>query len=48
VTALTAEFQIQEMRDVIERRRIGRRIAAGSATFTTLIAVVGLVLAVVA
>ena len=48
MTALTAEFQIRELRDVIERRRVGRRIAAGSATLTAMIAVVGVVLAIVA
>ncbi len=48
MTAITAELQIGAIEELIQRRRVARLIAVGSASFTTIIAFVGAALAVAA
>lgn len=48
MTTITAELQIGKAEELIQRRRVARLIAVGSASFTALIALVGAVLAVAA
>jgi hypothetical protein len=40
MTTITAELQIQKVTELIERQRVARMIALGSASFTGLIALV--------
>jgi hypothetical protein len=48
MTTITAEFQIAKVAELIERQRVARLVAVGSATFTALIALVAAILAVAA
>ena len=48
MTAITAELQIDRIEELIQRQRVARLVAVGSASLTALIALVGSVLAVVA
>jgi hypothetical protein len=48
MTAIAAELQVKAMTELIQRKRIARRIALASASFTALIAIVAFILAVAA
>jgi hypothetical protein len=48
MTAITAELQTMATVELFERKRIARRIALASSTFTALIAIVATLLAVAA
>jgi hypothetical protein len=48
MTAITAQLQVEAIEELIERHRVARMIAVGSTAFTTLIATVAILLAVVA
>ena len=48
MTAITAELQIGRIEELIERQKVARLVAVGSASFTALIALVGGILAVAA
>jgi hypothetical protein len=48
MTAITAELQIEKTEELIERQKVARLVAVGSASFTALIALVGGILAVAA
>lgn len=48
MTAIATEMQMEAMIDLVQRKRVARRIALGSAAFTALIAIVAVLLAIVA
>jgi hypothetical protein len=48
MTAMAAELELKAMAELIERKRIGRFIAIGSASFTALIAIIASLLAIAA
>jgi hypothetical protein len=48
MTAITAELKVNAIEELIERQRVARRIAIGSASFTGLIALGAGILAIVA
>jgi hypothetical protein len=48
MTAMAAQLELKAMTELIERKRIGRLIATGSASFTALIAIIASILAIAA
>jgi hypothetical protein len=48
MTTITAELQIETVKELIERQRVARMIAIGSASFSGLIGLVAGILAVTA
>jgi hypothetical protein len=48
MTTMAAEFELKAMAELIERKRIGRLIVIGSASFSALIAIIASLLAIAA